>query len=50
MYATGGFTHFIEGDEPAGPSVARCANFCPAGRTSQNAAKAVRISSRESAA
>ena len=35
MYATGGFTHFIEGLEPASLSKRRCANLAPAGRAAQ---------------
>jgi hypothetical protein len=46
MKATGGLTHFMLGLEPAGPSVARCANLPPGGRASQNAANAARISAR----
>ena len=46
MYATGGLTHFIDGLEPEGPSVARRANFCPTGRAAQKAAKILRISDR----
>jgi hypothetical protein len=42
-------THFIGDDEPAGASQARCANLRPAGRAAQNAAKVLRISSRDSA-
>ena len=45
--ATGGFTHFIEGLEPAGPSVARWANLCPTGRAAQKALKVLRMSARE---
>ena len=46
MKATGGLTHFMLGDEPAGASQARCENFEPAGRAAQKAAKTARISSR----
>lgn len=50
MYATGGLTHFIDGLEPAGRSQARCANFAPAGRAAQYAAKVSRTCARDSAA
>ena len=46
MNATGGLTHFIEGLDPAGPSVCRCANLPPRGRAAQKAANVRRISSR----
>ncbi len=46
IYATGGLTHFIEGEDPAGRSVARCANLLPASRASQNALKVLRSSAR----
>ncbi|MBK8765212.1 MAG: hypothetical protein IPM01_11585 [Burkholderiaceae bacterium] len=43
-------THFIEGLDPAGPSVRRCANLPPTGRTAQNARRRFTMSARSSAA
>src|SRR5690606_3967534 len=48
MYATGGFTHFIGDDEPAGKSVARWANLLPTGRASQKDLNVSHSSSRDS--
>ena len=47
MKATGGLTHFIDGDAVEKASQARCANLSPAGRAAQNAWKVVRISARD---
>ena len=47
---TGGLTHFIDGLEPDGPSVARCANFAPTGRGSVQARQRSTSSRRLSAA
>ena len=50
MNATGGFTHFMDGLEAAGKSVARCANLPPTGLLLQNWANCERMSSRLSCA
>ena len=50
MKATGGLTHFIDGLELAGKSVARCANLPPTGLALQNCANCERTSSRLSCA
>src|SRR5690606_33801200 len=46
IQATGGLTHFIEGLEPAGRSVARWANLRPGGRASHQATKRRRNAGR----
>ena len=47
MKATGGLTHFIDGDAVEKASQARCANLSPAGRAAQKAWKSARIWARD---
>ena len=46
IYATGGFTHFIGEEDPAGISVARWMNLLPTGRASHTALNVSRSSAR----